>query len=144
VSTRPKPPDAVLRTDLRGRSVAGQWCWAGAAPATLATAAGGAPTGFSRTLVDSTLTTTRLWTIQNVGGSFTPPLSLQGNVEYPASGHCLNLVRQDGASCALTISFAAIRRNSLDHADADESATAAAAPPGDLVAPNDVARGGKR
>jgi hypothetical protein len=62
----------------------------------------------------------------------------------PCQGNCLNLVRQDGASCALTVSFAAIRRNSRGHADADGSATAAAALPGDLVAPNDVARAGKR
>jgi hypothetical protein len=76
------------------------------APATLATAVGGAPTAFPRTLVDSTSTTTRLWTVQNVGGSPTPPLSLQGNVEFPASGNCLNVVLQPGASCSLTISFA--------------------------------------
>jgi hypothetical protein len=75
------------------------------APATLATI-GGLPPAFPRTLVDSTSTTTRLWTIQNNGGRASAALQLQGNPEFPTNGNCLNLVLQPGASCSLTISFA--------------------------------------
>jgi hypothetical protein len=76
------------------------------APATLATVTGGAPTAFPRTLVDDISGTTRLWTVQNTGGRASAPLTLTGNIEFPASGNCLGLALQPGGSCSLSVSFA--------------------------------------
>jgi hypothetical protein len=76
------------------------------APATLTTVTGGAPTPFPRTLVESTSTTTRLWTVQNTGGSASAPLSFTGNLEFTASGGCLGLALPPGGSCSVSLNFA--------------------------------------
>jgi hypothetical protein len=74
------------------------------APATLATI-GSPPTEFPRTLTETTSTTTRLWTVQNTGGSVTAPLSRTLSTEFPLNGNCIGQALQPGASCTLTIGF---------------------------------------
>jgi hypothetical protein len=74
------------------------------APATLATI-GTPPTEFPRTLTETTSTTTRLWTVQNAGGSATAPLSRTLNAEFPLNGNCIGQALQPGASCTLTVGF---------------------------------------
>ncbi len=76
------------------------------APAALVTVAGGAPTAFSRTLVDAT-SSPKTWSVQNTGASATSPLRLTNSnaLEFQASGNCLDLVLQPGGSCSVSIAF---------------------------------------